>query len=198
MFSARKLSKSTEFYQLESGLYLSITDIVDAMNTLIQEGHNLNEICITIKMSRGTRKPEVYLANDSNGLASLSTDLGHIFGSNVGIEFAVISRRKESHKPGFVFSIVGILSLKTYTDQIEYKNVVNSKTPLLRCFPFTSTLKAGDIKTTGQYMNYQTSANIQIRPLQSDSCFCIHIDLGDTTGQKTPCICMYHASCFNV
>ena len=29
-----------EFYSLEPGLYLSITDFVETMNNLIQEGHN--------------------------------------------------------------------------------------------------------------------------------------------------------------
>ena len=37
MFYDEKLSKTTEAYYLESGLYSSITDIVEAMNTLIQE-----------------------------------------------------------------------------------------------------------------------------------------------------------------
>ena len=39
-FFDKKLSKSTEFYYLEAGLYPSITDIVEAMNTLFQEWHN--------------------------------------------------------------------------------------------------------------------------------------------------------------
>ena len=37
MFYDEKLSKTTEPYYLEPGLYSSITDIVEAMNTLIQE-----------------------------------------------------------------------------------------------------------------------------------------------------------------
>ena len=36
MFFDKKVSKSSEFYYLEPGLYPSITDIVDAMNILIQ------------------------------------------------------------------------------------------------------------------------------------------------------------------
>ena len=36
-FFDEKLSKSTSAYNLEPGLYSSITDIVEAMNTLIQE-----------------------------------------------------------------------------------------------------------------------------------------------------------------
>ena len=36
-FFDKRLSKSTSTYNLEPGLYTSITDIVEAMNTLIQE-----------------------------------------------------------------------------------------------------------------------------------------------------------------
>ena len=83
-FFDQKLSKSTATYNLEPGLYTSITDIVEAMNTLIQERNNHNETCITVKVSRETQKVVIILANDTSGLAFCSTDLGHIFGNNVG------------------------------------------------------------------------------------------------------------------
>ena len=51
MFFDEKNSKSSEFYYLEAGLYTRITDIVEAMTTLIQKRHNDSEICITVKMS---------------------------------------------------------------------------------------------------------------------------------------------------
>ena len=136
MFFGKKLSKSSEFYYLEPGLYPSITDIVEAMNTLIQEKHNHSENCITVKMSRRTQKFEVYLANEGSGLAFFSTDLGHNFGSNVGNECGVLLRRKGPHKPEFAYDIVRIHSLMIYTDLIEYNIVGDTKAPLLRCFPF--------------------------------------------------------------
>ena len=83
MFLDKKVSKSSEFYQLEVGLYPSITDIVEAMSTLIQERHNHSENCITVKVSRRPQKNEIYLANERSGLAFFSTDLGDILGSNV-------------------------------------------------------------------------------------------------------------------
>ena len=85
-FFDEKISKSTSTYNLEPGLYTSITitDIVEAMNTLIQERNNHNETCITVKVSRRSQKVVIMLANDSSGLAFCSTDLGHIFGNNVG------------------------------------------------------------------------------------------------------------------
>ena len=93
----KKLSKSTSTYSIEPGLYTSITDIVEPMNTLIQERNNHNETCITVKVSRRTQKVVIMLSNDSSGLAFCSTDLGHIFGNNVGNEFGVLMIRKGPH-----------------------------------------------------------------------------------------------------
>ena len=186
MFFDQKFSTSSEFYYLEPGLYPSITDIVEAMNTLIQERHNHSENCVTVEVSRRTQKVEIYLANEGSGLAFFSTDLGHIFGSNVGNEFGVMLRRKRPHKPEFAYDIVRIHSLMIYTDLIEYNIVGDTKAPLLRCFPFISKLKSGDIITTGQYMNYQTFSNLQLRPLLKNSFHSIHIHLRDTSGEKKP------------
>ena len=55
-FSDKKFSKSSEFYYLEPGLPPSITDFVEAMNTLIQERHNHSENCIKVKVSRRLKK----------------------------------------------------------------------------------------------------------------------------------------------
>ena len=183
-FFDKKISKSSEFYYLEPGLYPSITDIVEVMNILIQERHNHSENCIKVKLSRKTQKVEIYLANEASGLAFFSSDLGQILGSNVGNEFGVMLRGKGPHKPEFAYDIVRIHSLMIYTDLIEYNIVGDTKAPLLRCFAFISKLKSGNIITTGQYMNYQTFSNRQFRPLLKNSFHSIHIDLGDTSGEK--------------
>ena len=182
MFSDKKLSRSSDFYYLEPGLYPSNTDILEAMNILIQERHNHCENCVKVKVSRRTQKFEIYFANEASGLAFFSTDLGHIFGSNVGKEFGVMLRGKGPHKPEFAYDIVRIHSLMIYTDLIEYNIVGNTKAPLLRCFLFISKLKSGDIINIGQYMNYQTFRNLQFRPLLKNSFHSIHIDLRDTSG----------------
>ena len=184
MFFDKKRSNSLEFYYLELGLYPSITDIVEAMNTLIQERHNHSENCVTVKVSRRTQKVEIYLSNEVSGLAFFSTDLGHNFGSNVGNEFGVMLRQKGPHKPEFAHDFVRIHSLMIYTDLIGYNIVGDTKAPMLRCFLFISKLKSGDIITTGQYMNYQTFSNLQFRPLLKNSFHSIHIDLRDTSGEK--------------
>ena len=199
IFLDKKFSQSSDVYYLESGLYPSITDIVEAMNILIQERHNHIENCIKVKVSRKTQKVEIYLANEASGLAFFSTDLGHIFGSNVGNEFGVMLRGNGPYEAEFAYDIVRLHSLMIYTDLIEYNIVGDTKVPLLRCFPFISKLKFGDIITTGQYMEYQTFSNLQFRPLPKNSFHSIHIDLRDTSGeQSTFCICWYHSSCFDV
>ena len=184
MFFDKKNSKSSESCYLEPGLYPSITDIVEAMNILIQERQNRSKNCIKVKKSRRTQKVEIYFANEASGLAFLITDLEHLFGSNVGKEFGVMLRGKGPHKPNFAYDIVRIHSLMINNDLIEYIIVGDTKAPLLRCFPYNSNLKSGDIITTGQYMNYQTFSNLQFRPLLKNSFHSIHIDLRDTIGKK--------------
>ena len=66
MFFDMNVSKSTEFCYLEPGLHRSIKDIVEAMNTLIQERHNHSENCITVKVSRRTQKRERFTLQMNN------------------------------------------------------------------------------------------------------------------------------------
>ena len=185
-FFDEKLSKSTSTYNLEPGLYTSTTDIVEAMYTLIRERNNHNETCITVKVSRRSQNVLIILANDTCGLAVCSTDLGHIFRNNVGNEFGVLMIGKGPHEPDFAYGIVRIHSLMIYSDLVEYSIVGDTKAPLLRCFPFISKLKGGDILTTEQYMNYQTFTNLQFIPLHKISFHSIHIDLRHTSSQKIP------------
>ena len=126
------------------------------------------------------------LANDTSGLAFCSTDLVHIFGNNVRNRLGVLMKGKGPHEPQFPSDIVRIHSLMIYSDLVEYSIVGDTKTLLLRCFPFISKLRGGDITTTGQYVNYQTFSNLQFRPLLKNSFHSIHIDLRDTSGEKIP------------
>ena len=114
-----------------------------------------------------------------------STDIGHIFGSIVGNEFGVMLRGKGPHKPKFAYNIVRIHYPEINTDLMENNIVGDTKAPLLCCFPFVAELKSGDIITTGKNMNYQTFINLQFKPLLKKSSQSVHIDLRDTTGEKT-------------
>ena len=113
-----------------------------------------------IKCLKEPKKLRFTLQFEGSGLAFFSTDLGHIFGINDGNEFGVMLRGRGPHKPEFACDIVCIHSLMIHRDLIEYNIVGDKKAPLLRCFSFISKLKAGDITTTEQYMNYQTFGNL--------------------------------------
>ena len=183
-----KLSKSTSTYNLEPGLYTS-TDIVEAMNTFIQERKNHNETCRTVKVSRRSQKRVIILANDSSGPAFCSTDLGHIFGNNVGNQFEVLMKRKGPHEPQFAYDLVRIHSLMIYSDLVEYSVVGDTKAPLLQCFPFILKPKGGDIKTTGQYMNYQTLATYSLEPC-SKTLFIVYTLIWETRLVKKYPLCL--------
>ena len=119
MFYDEKLSKTTEANYLEPGLHSSITDIVEAMNTLIQERNNHRDACITIKVSRVTQKVMVYLANEESSLAFFKTDFGHMFGGDVRNDLRILMRGRGLYEPTFAYDIVHIHSFKIYTDTVE-------------------------------------------------------------------------------
>ena len=189
-FLIKKISESSEFHYLEPGLCPSFTDIVEAVTTLIQEGHNYSKNCITVKVSRRTQKSENYFSIENSGPAFFFTDLVHIFRSNVGNEFGVMLRGKAPHKPEFAYNIGRIHSLMIYTDLIESNIEGDTKAPLLCNFPFFPELKSGDIITTGLYMHYQTFNNMQFAPLLKNSFHSIHIDMRDTSGEKISVVCV--------
>ena len=73
-----------------------------------------------------------------------------------------------------------------YSDIIEYNIFGDTKTPILRCIPFISTVKSGDIIPTGQYKNYQSFANLQFKSMLTNSFNGIKIEPTDSTGEKIP------------
>ena len=98
-FHDEELSKITEAYYLEPGLYSSISDIVEALHTLIQERNNHTVTCITINFSRVTQKVKVYPANEESSLAIFSIDLGHLFRGDVRNDLGILMCEKDSHVP---------------------------------------------------------------------------------------------------
>ena len=95
-------------------------------------------------------------------------------------------RSKGPHKPETAYDTVRIHSLMIYTDPNEYNIFGDTMAPNLRWFPFLSKPKAGDIITTGQYMNYQIFSNLQFRPLLKNSSHGIHIESRAISGEKLP------------
>ena len=82
---------------------------------------------------------------------------------------------KGPHYPQYSYDIIRIHSLMIYSDIIEL---------LLRCIPFISKVKSGDIISTGQYMNYQSFTNLQFKKLLKNSLHSLKIELRDSTGEK--------------
>ena len=176
-------SNSSVYYYLEPDPYPSITDIVEGMNTHIQDRHHHTDFSITVKVSRRRQKVEIHLANEEGSCSAVfSTELGHIFESNDGNDFGLLLRGERPQKPVFAYDIVRIHSLTIYTDLIEYNIVDDKKAPLLRFFPILSKLKARGIIAIGQNMNYETFSNLQFRLLLKTSVQSIHIELRDTSG----------------
>ena len=134
MFFDKKRSKLSNFYYLERCLYPYFADIVEAMNTLIQERHNHSENCFTSRVSRRMRKVVIYFAKEGSGLAFFIMDLGQISGSTLGNELGVMLRRKGPNKPVLYNKIVLVHFVMTYTVLIEYNIVGDTKASLLRCF----------------------------------------------------------------
>ena len=186
LFHDNELSKTKDYYYFEPGLYHSITDIIEAMNSLIQNRNNHNTTCIGVKVDRRSQKVTFSLVNDKSSLVISSIDLGHIFGGDVRNDRGILMLGTRPHKPLFAYDIVRIQSLMIYTDIVEYNIVGDTKAPLLRCFPFISKVKSGDVITTGQYMNYQTFSNLQFRRLLKNSFHSVQIDLRDTSGEQIP------------
>ena len=104
----------------------------------------------------------------------------------MGNEFRVLIIRKGPQETEFAYGIFRIYSPMIYSNLVENNIVGDTKTPLLRCFPFISKLQGGDIITTGEYMNYQTISKLQFRPLLRTTFYSIHIDLRDTSSERVP------------
>ena len=116
-----KISNSSDYFYLEPGLYHSITNIVEAITTLVQERHNHTEIYFAVKLSQTMQKVDFHLADERSGLAFSSMDLGHIFGSNVCNDFGVLFRGKRLQNPVFAYDLVHSHSLIIYRlDRVEY------------------------------------------------------------------------------
>ena len=115
MFFDKNLSNSSEIYYLNPGLYLSIRDIVEAMHTLIKEGHYHSKSCILVKVSRRMQKVEICLANEGSGLAITGTDQEQIFDCNVGNELGVLLKKKNPKNPNLLMTLSANTLSYTYS-----------------------------------------------------------------------------------
>ena len=175
---------------IELGLYPSIVDRVVAMNDKVRKRKGAQKYKykgISASVDKITQKIAIHLPEDQSVFIIQSADLSHIFGCDLKQnQTGVIMKGKGPHYPQYSYDIIRIHSLMIYSDIIEYNIVGDTKTPLLRCIPFISKVKNGDIISTGQYINYQSFTNLQFRKLFKNSFHSIEIELRDTTGEKIP------------
>ena len=175
---------------IEPGLYPSFVDIFVAMNNKIRErlgaqAFEYNGIYVSV--DKITQEAAVHLPENQSVFIIQSFDLSHIFGGDLEQnQTGVIMKGKGPYYPQYSYDIIRIHSLMIYSDIIEYNIVGDTKTPLLRCIPFISNVKSGDIISTGQYMNYQSFTNLQFKKLLKNSFHSIKIELRDSTGEKIP------------
>ena len=166
---------------IEPGLYPSIVGINVAMNNKIRErlGAQVFEYnVIYVSVDKITQKVVVYLPHIQSVFIFQSADLSHIFGFDLEQnQTGVIMKGKGPHYPQYSYDIIRKHSLMIYSDIIDDNIVGDTKTPLLRCIPFISKVKSGDIISTGQYMNYQSFTNLQFKKLLKNSFHSIKIEL---------------------
>ena len=157
--------------QVEPGLYPSIVDIVVAMNDEVRkrigaQKHEYNGFYISV--DKILQKIAIHLPEDQSVFIIQSAYLSHIFGCDLKQnQTGVIMKGKGPHYPRYSYKIIH--SLINYSDIIEYNIAGNTKTPVLRCIPFISKVKNGDIISTVQYMTYQSFTNLKFKKLLKNS-----------------------------
>ena len=177
--------RKIEQMHIEQGLHPSIVDVVVAMNNrecLGAQAFECNGIYVSV--DKISQKIALHLSENQSVFIIQSSDLCHIF--DCDYQTGVIMKQKGSHYPQFSYDIMKIHSSMTFSDIIEYKTVGDTKIPLLRCFPFVSKIKSGDIISTEQYTKYQSFANLQFKKLLKNSFHSIKIELRNITGEKFP------------
>ena len=135
---------------IEPGLYPSVVDIIAAMNDKVQkrigaQKYEYNEIYVSV--DKKTQKTAIHLPEDQSVFIIQSADLSQIFGCDIEPnQTGVTMKGKGPHYPQYSYITIRIHSLfiVIYSDFIEYNIVGDTKTPLLRCIPFISTVNNGD------------------------------------------------------
>ena len=117
MFFDKKFPNSCKLHRQEWSLQRFVTNIVEAVNTLIQLRDNHIEKCITVTF--------------------LTTHIRRVFASNVGNSFSVLLRRKGPEKPEYVYDIHRVNSFILFACLFELKTLGSKRllcSSTLPCF----------------------------------------------------------------
>ena len=157
------------------------------MNKKNQEREKYEKTPIKLKVNRITQRISLGLTNKNSLLVIFSTNLFQVFGCEEAVYGMGISMSGAGpHFPKFPCDIVRIHTLMTFSDIVEYNIIGDTKAALLRCIPFISKIKIGDIIFTGQYMNYQNFPNLQFKKILKNSFHSIKLELRDSYGEIAP------------
>ena len=125
---------------------------------------------IRLHVNKFTKRISLSLPNDNSLLVLISADLCHVFGCEEAVYgMGIFMSGAGPHFLEFPFDIVRIHTLMIYSDIVEYNIVGDTKAALLRCIPFISKVKNGDVISTGQYMNYQNFPSLQFKKFLKNS-----------------------------
>ena len=159
-------TKPSDYYKLDPGLYPSTSDIVNKMNRKIQERELYENTAIKLNVNKNTQRTSLSLPHENSLLVIFSADLCHVFRceeEEAVYGMGVFMSGVGPHFPKFPYDIVRIHTLVIYSDIVEYNIVGDTKAALLRCIPFISKVKNGDIISTGKFMNYQNFPSLQFK-----------------------------------
>ena len=180
-------TKPSDYYTLDPGLYPSISDIVNEMNRKIQEREKYEKTPNKLHVNKITQRFPLSLPNQNSLLVIFCADLCHVFGCEEFVHGqGVFMSGVGPHFPKFPYDIVQIHTLMIYRDTVEYNIVGETKAALLRCIPFISKVKNGDIISTEQYMNYQNFPYLQFKKTLKNSFHSIKLELLDSYGERVP------------
>ena len=160
---------------------------MNELNKKFQLREKYEKTTIKLKVNKITQRKPLSLPNENSLLVIFSTNLCHVFGCEEAVYgMEVFMSGDGPHFPKFPYDIVRIHTMMTYSGIVEYNIVVITKAALLRCIPFISKVKNGDIKSPGQYMNYQNFPNLQQKKILKNSLHSIKLELRDSYDKKVP------------
>ena len=146
LYEATPDTKPSDCYTLDPGLYPSIFDFVNEMNRKVQEIEMYEKTPIRLLVNKITRRISLRLPNQNCLPVLFSANHCHIFGCEEAVlDIGVFMGGAGPHCPKFPYDIVQIHILMIYSDIVESNIVGDTKAALLRCIPFISKIKNGDI-----------------------------------------------------
>ena len=166
---------------IDPGLYLSLEEILTAMETALKKKNRNKKMGIKWNVNTFNRVVEIQLPDKDSQFVVGSRDLSSILGFSTNIWFKGVG----PHKSLFPVDILRIHSLMVYTDIVEYSIIGDTKAPVLRCFPFAHKLERETINVT-KFTNHTAFDNLQFRKVLKNSIHSIQIELRAATGELIP------------